>query len=387
MSEILLSICVPTRNRAPQLDWLLNYFFSNQSSLHNWEIVIADNASTDNTLKVCDKYIEKLPIKIICHDKDIGGDKNLNSAIQASSGSYCVYHADDDCMDIAALTTYLNWLNNNRDINVLYAPWNIVDQKGKKITQFYLQNKPEVIKKGDFSRAAQLIIENSIFPEIFIAKRDTYKKKLKENNIAYTYFSWVCQFIADGDVMFATEPFYNCFSQHPAGSRTNSQAGNEQTMTSWDLYRGGFEVLLGAAATQPQKPMEFMRRSSLAHSVNLVIRDRMVVALRLCINDARFLNGYWLYRRLLSSTPEDMLPIRRDELIFLASLEYVSDELSKDGTTIVLPENMPKQLRDFASSVSRGKYISAEQESSRNYPNLLHIKNATYAETVELLKF
>ena len=69
MSDIILSICIPTYNRGQSLfdnvkKWL-------QSDNKNFEIVIADNCSMDNTVELL-KSIEDSRLKIIENDKNYG---------------------------------------------------------------------------------------------------------------------------------------------------------------------------------------------------------------------------------------------------------------------------------------------------------------------------
>lgn len=56
-NNILLSICIPTYNRAQTLDNSLKNLFTNvEFDINRIEVVVLDNASTDNTLSVIAKY-------------------------------------------------------------------------------------------------------------------------------------------------------------------------------------------------------------------------------------------------------------------------------------------------------------------------------------------
>ena len=64
MSQVKLSICIPTYNRAPFLEKALNYFVELYQFSFKYEIVISDNASTDSTREIVDRFIAKgLPIE------------------------------------------------------------------------------------------------------------------------------------------------------------------------------------------------------------------------------------------------------------------------------------------------------------------------------------
>ncbi|MBQ3834188.1 MAG: glycosyltransferase family 2 protein, partial [Elusimicrobia bacterium] len=57
--EPLLSICIPTYNRAEYLTQILNSIVENEGFGKDVEVVISDNCSTDNTEEVCKIFTEK----------------------------------------------------------------------------------------------------------------------------------------------------------------------------------------------------------------------------------------------------------------------------------------------------------------------------------------
>ena len=60
MQTPLLSICIPTYNRAEYLEKSLDSLV-NQENFSQIEVVISDNASTDATSDVCRKFTERYP--------------------------------------------------------------------------------------------------------------------------------------------------------------------------------------------------------------------------------------------------------------------------------------------------------------------------------------
>ena len=69
MSHILLSICIPTFNRAYILKSSLESLTSQPEFLETnlIEIVISDNNSSDNTEMIVSEFIEKFPSKVKYH--------------------------------------------------------------------------------------------------------------------------------------------------------------------------------------------------------------------------------------------------------------------------------------------------------------------------------
>ncbi|WP_428897642.1 Glycosyltransferase involved in cell wall bisynthesis [Parelusimicrobium proximum] len=92
MAKPLLSICIPTYNRASFLEIALASLVSQKAFLESddIEIVISDNASTDGTQQICESYAQKFPSKFLYHrnPENIGGDLNFEKVISLSRGAY-----------------------------------------------------------------------------------------------------------------------------------------------------------------------------------------------------------------------------------------------------------------------------------------------------------
>ena len=97
MSNPVLSICIPTRNRANYLDITL-YNITKEPIFCNTdkvEIIISDNCSDDNTEEVCIKYCSKFPnkIKYIKQQKNIE-DKNFIEVLKLANGKFAKLNND-----------------------------------------------------------------------------------------------------------------------------------------------------------------------------------------------------------------------------------------------------------------------------------------------------
>ncbi len=102
-SAPLISICIPTYNRGNVIGRLLESIVGNLSeSTHTTnlvEIVVSDNNSNDNTGNVIDQYKSKfLNFKYIKNSENLGYAKNINQAVNISSGQYCWLMGSDDLL-------------------------------------------------------------------------------------------------------------------------------------------------------------------------------------------------------------------------------------------------------------------------------------------------
>lgn len=126
--NIILSICIPTFNRADFLRDCLNSIveqFSDVDVLNQVEIVISDNYSSDNTEDVVKKFQEKYKnIKYFKNESNLGFDRNLLNVIEKSSGVYCLTLGDDDALFPGTLSLLL------KKIQTIQAPYFVLNSWG-----------------------------------------------------------------------------------------------------------------------------------------------------------------------------------------------------------------------------------------------------------------
>ncbi len=93
LNKPFFSIIIPTYNRASDLQFAL-YCILRQSFL-DFEVIISDNCSTDNTKEIIDKLGDKR-IRYFVNKKNIGVTLNYKKALGYTKGKYVFLHSDDD---------------------------------------------------------------------------------------------------------------------------------------------------------------------------------------------------------------------------------------------------------------------------------------------------
>jgi abequosyltransferase len=108
---MLVSLCIPTFNRAHTLRNLLKEVqeqLKDPALGSQVEIVIADNASTDDTETMVKQFIAQgLPVSYFRQASNLGFGKNLNKAVSLAKGKYCWLMGSDDLPVPGALATVL----------------------------------------------------------------------------------------------------------------------------------------------------------------------------------------------------------------------------------------------------------------------------------------
>jgi abequosyltransferase len=119
MSQLLLSICIPTYNRRDTLEYLLNNIISQLDAGNLWgyvEICISDNASFDYTNTMVAKYQKQYTsITYLCNTENIGFDRNLLQSISMAKGRYCWLFGSDDRFEDGAIETIIKYLQCHLD--------------------------------------------------------------------------------------------------------------------------------------------------------------------------------------------------------------------------------------------------------------------------------
>jgi glucosyl-dolichyl phosphate glucuronosyltransferase len=98
MSEFipLISVVIPTYNRAEMLGITIESFVNQQYPHDNYEIIVSDNNSSDNTKEIVSKWQSKADVKIkYIFEKRQGVHYARNSAGKIASGEI-LYYTDDD---------------------------------------------------------------------------------------------------------------------------------------------------------------------------------------------------------------------------------------------------------------------------------------------------
>ena len=109
-----LSICIPTYNRARFIPDAIDSILSQATD--EVEIVVSDNASTDNTQDIIVEYQKSNKnLKYFRHSENVGPDKNFQKLIELSKGEYCIILGSDDWFENGAITNLLKVL---RDISI-----------------------------------------------------------------------------------------------------------------------------------------------------------------------------------------------------------------------------------------------------------------------------
>ncbi|MFH0736062.1 MAG: glycosyltransferase [bacterium] len=171
-NNFLVSIFCITYNQAPYISQAIEGFLSQKTNF-DFEIVIGEDCSKDNTKKILEDYNIKFPgrFRLILHEKNIGSMPNFISTLKACNGKYiALCDGDDYWTDPNKLQKQVDFMQNNSDISfcchnaeTFFVNTGLVESFNKSLkTGYYTTN--HLLLKRWFIPTASLLIRREFIP-------------------------------------------------------------------------------------------------------------------------------------------------------------------------------------------------------------------------------
>jgi poly(ribitol-phosphate) beta-N-acetylglucosaminyltransferase len=354
MSTPLVSFCIPTYQRSRYLASLLDTLVQQLRDFpYSYEIVIADNASPDSTGEVVQAYADRLPIRYLRHDQNIGGYPNWQFVMSRGLGRYLVYLSDDDSILGDPLARVIEKMEADPGLAVVYAPWlmyDLVDQQPQG--QFYSVPHDLRVERGRHAQLLDHVLRHGIFPEIAVLRREVFQATMPRiNPHAFLAFVHSTDYLRQGAVLIQKEPFYVAITRYFADEE-REQLGTDEVEVAWDRYRGGLEYMMAACGNT----LAAEERSGFHLRVQRLIADRIAVAIRLRHHKGRSaVDNYYLGMRLRGLGYEQLLPVPMQTLASQAMLEFMlqDPEIHRGTTQIICVGHTPPEERDYFKRSAR----------------------------------
>jgi len=119
-----VSIILPTYNRSKLIGYAIDSVIN--QTYNNWELLIVDDGSTDNTFNVCKTYLNRFENIRYMYHKNKKLPLTLNEGILAASGSYITFLGSDDCYKPEHLELRIKILQENDKIDFIHGGVEVV---------------------------------------------------------------------------------------------------------------------------------------------------------------------------------------------------------------------------------------------------------------------
>lgn len=161
--SIIMGIYNCDKYLAQSIESILNQTFS------DWELIMCDDGSIDNTFEIAELYRKKYPkkIKLIKNIKNMGLNYTLNRCLEISGGEYIARQDGDDISLPIRLEKEFEFLENNLDYAFTSSDMILFDEKGEwGATNYKMDpNKMDFIINSPFSHPS-CIIRKKVIDEV-----------------------------------------------------------------------------------------------------------------------------------------------------------------------------------------------------------------------------
>jgi abequosyltransferase len=124
MKNYLLSICIPTFNRASFLNELLEEItkeISKNKLELKVQLLVVDGNSKDNTSEIVKSFLNRIEIKYFKRETRVGVDKDILKCVELADGEYCWLFSDDDRIFSGAINHVVETLGKSKNLTGIFC--------------------------------------------------------------------------------------------------------------------------------------------------------------------------------------------------------------------------------------------------------------------------
>lgn len=138
-----VSVIIPTYNRADLLPMTVESVFA--QTYKNYEIIIVDDGSTDNTKEIVEPYLSKSNIRYFYQENRKQASAR-NNGIRNSEGEYIAFLDSDDLWHPEKLDLQVKVLEEHPEVGLVYSNQSLLQEDSSKDEVRY---PPGVLKSGN----------------------------------------------------------------------------------------------------------------------------------------------------------------------------------------------------------------------------------------------
>ncbi|MBF2073340.1 MAG: glycosyltransferase family 2 protein [Synechococcales cyanobacterium C42_A2020_086] len=302
--EPRISIGVPVYNGENfirvALDSILDQTFK------DFEVIIADNASTDRTEEICREYAAKdSRIRYYRNPTNIGAGPNHNLIVQLAKGEYFAWVGHDDARAPEYFEKCVEVLDREQSVVLCHSLTRIIDENGATVEDFKEEHlRPSTNSSEPEKRFANLIHDGECYKIYGLIRLSALRKTRLIENYAH----------GDGVLLvrlgllgrYHEIPEYLSLNRHHSGMSTQIASRNYYAYTAWfDTKKVGrivlpqWQILWGYFQALQDTPLSLKSRIlCYIHLLNYIrwrsrylLRDVLMAAQAYCKKLWFFLTG------------------------------------------------------------------------------------------------
>ena len=187
--SLKFTIVMPTYNDADTIIFTLESI--RKQEYKNWELIISNDGSTDNTREILKDYIEKnaLEDKVKYIEAENGDQNNaILRTLEYITGDYVyILHSDDLLNNDNLLKDANNYLIKNREYDAIIADAIIVNKNYELID---IKKTKKYSKKEYIMPLMLLWLGRNLYIDMAFFKKEVFVTKVKESYIKWNFPFW-----------------------------------------------------------------------------------------------------------------------------------------------------------------------------------------------------
>lgn len=139
---MIASIVITNFNYSKYISRCIRSCLNQNFDKANYEIIIVDDCSTDDSLKVINSFKDENNISIVKNKSNLGVAGSANKGILKSKGKYVVRVDADDFVSNQFLNFLVFYMEDNKNAFCVSCDYTLVDNNENKIKRITYQNEP-----------------------------------------------------------------------------------------------------------------------------------------------------------------------------------------------------------------------------------------------------
>lgn len=161
------SIVIPTYNRQEFILATLATVFI--QTFKDFEVIVVDNCSTDNTYQYLKPFIDQQKLVFIQHEQNLERASSRNTGMKHARGEYLTFLDSDDFMYPNNLADAYQFITENPEIKVFHSLYELVDSSGKILYRYSFSNLNNSLKEiayGNFMSCIGNFIHRDVYTSV-----------------------------------------------------------------------------------------------------------------------------------------------------------------------------------------------------------------------------
>lgn len=239
-----VSVVLPNYNYARYLDERIQSILN--QSYEDFELIIVDDASKDNSLEVIEKYTQDKRVRTKFFGQNSGLPyKRWNDGYELATGKYVLFAGADDSCAPTFIETLVEKLDKNPSVGIAYAQSWEINSDGQRVRSFkqFTDDLDEKKWGSDYvndgrDECRYMIVKNTI-PNASAAliRCDKFEEAGKFDESLELIADWILylKLFLISDVAYVAEPL-NYFRVHPQTVRSKTKKDGRHILEIVKLF-------------------------------------------------------------------------------------------------------------------------------------------------------